>query len=156
MAVPDPVPRPHTSAAPGRAGRKHGVCITEEDPDKPTQALNGPCYSQGFSAGKGYFCSMGKAQPCGCSPSMRPGPTAPRERIGKGSFQAELLATPAATSQRGTTGSEAHRSAEEQPENSSTSQEGPPDPTHQDPMLQTCPSAQDLSQQHQVHQRGST
>lgn len=104
----------------------------------PTRANTSPRWAL-LQPGKGSFCSMGKAHPCGCSRRLRPSPAAPRERRGKGSGQAELLAAPAATNQRGTAGSVAHRAAEEQPEYSSTSQEGPPDPTHQDPTLQTCP-----------------
>lgn len=93
-------------------------------------------------------CYMGKA-PCRGCPRAEPQPHC-GETAGLGSGQAELPGAPADT------GSTAHRSAEGLLESSTMSQEGPPDPTHQAPVLQTRPTVQDPAQQHRVHKHSST
>lgn len=107
----------------------------------------------------GISCRMrslllhGKSSPL----EMVPQPHRTQERgemTGKGSGQAELLVTPADTNQRGTVGSVVHLRTS--PENGTISQEGPADPTHQDPTLRKCPSVQDPAQQQLAHKRGAT
>lgn len=144
----------HASAARGRAGGKHRACIAEEEPDWPTQAPKGPCYRRNKS-----LLLHGKSSPLQMLPQAEPQPHGTQEHgemTGKGSGPAELLVTPADTSRRGTVGSVGHQSAEDLPENGTTSQEEPPDPTHRYPTLQTCPSVQDPARQHLAHKRGPT
>lgn len=121
----------------------------------PTQALLQP----GIICRKRFLLLHGKSSPL---QMLSQAETQPRciqelgEMTGEGPGQAELLVTPADTNQRGIVGSVAHRSAKDSPENGTTLQEGPPDPTRQYLMLQPCPSVQDPAQQHLVHKCGST
>ena len=75
-----------------------------------------------------FLLLHGKSSPLRMLPQAETQPHCVQEHgemTGKGSGPAELLGTPADTIQRGTLGSVAHRSAEDLPENGTTSQEGP-------------------------------